>query len=499
VLFPVGNYGGNQRLIGVAAEKERIEVEVGLRTCRRCGRSTFRTYCECGSHTFPTGRVLKQEIDLKTEVENARKRLGEKILPDTIKGVIGTISKEKTPEPIEKGILRAKHGVSVFKDGTIRFDMTNAPLTHFQPRELGISIDKLRELGYTQDYRGNPLEKKDQICELKVQDIIISREGAEYLVRVSHFVDDLLEEFYGMERFYNVQSVEDLTGALVIALAPHTSAGVVGRIVGFTNTKVCFAHPFFHAAKRRNCDGDEDAIMLLLDTLLNFSHFYIPEKRGGKMDLPLVVTTQIDPTEIDKEAHNMDTLFRYPLEFYEATLFHKHPKEFANLMEIVASKLDKSPNFGFTHDTSDISEGPAASAYKTLKTMMDKIEAQLRLAGIIRAVDEADVVCKVIERHFLPDILGNLRTFSRQTIRCPLCNTIYRRAPLKGVCQKCGGKLTLTVHKKSVEKYLELAKDLSTRYNLPDYAIQRVVLVEKSIKSLFSNERIKTTKLSDFL
>ncbi len=71
--------------------------------------------------------------------------------------------------------------------------------------------------------------------------------------------------------------------------------------------------------------------------------------------------------------------------------------------------------------------------------------------------------------------------------------------PLRGTCPKCGGKLTLTVHKKSVEKYLDLAKELSTRYNLPDYAVQRIALVEKSIKSLFSNEKIKMTKLSDFL
>jgi len=502
VLFPVGNYGGNQRLIRVAVEKGKIEVEAGVRTCRKCGRNTFRTYCDCGAHTVSTGKVIKQEIDLKTEVERAQKRLGEALLPETIKGVIGTISKEKTPEPLEKGILRAKHNVFVFKDGTIRFDMTDAPLTHFKPKEIGASIEKLIELGYTHDYRREPLERDDQICELKVQDIIISRKGADYLVNVAHFIDDLLEKFYNIGRFYNVNSREDLIGKLVVGLAPHTSAGVIGRIIGFTDAEVCFAHPFFHAAKRRNCDGDEDAIMLLMDALLNFSHSYIPEKRGGKMDLPLIITTRIDPREIDKEAHNMDTLFRYPIDFYEATLLHKHPKEFETTMGLVACKLGtprQYEGFGFTNDTSDVSEGPVASSYKTLKTMMDKIEAQLRLATIIRAVDDADVACKVIERHFLPDILGNLRAFSKQTIRCPLCNTVYRRVPLRGTCPKCGGKLTLTVHKKSVEKYLDLAKELSTRYNLPDYAVQRIALVEKSIKSLFSNEKIKMTKLSDFL
>ncbi|OQX76697.1 MAG: hypothetical protein B6D61_08385, partial [Bacteroidetes bacterium 4484_249] len=34
-------------------------------------------------------------------------------------------------------------------------------------------------------------------------------------------------------------------------------------------------------------DGDEDAVMLLLDALLDFSVSFLPEKRGGKMDAPL--------------------------------------------------------------------------------------------------------------------------------------------------------------------------------------------------------------------
>ena len=203
VLFPVGNYGGNQRLINSAAEKGKIKVEAGLRRCPKCGNVTYRTFCDCGEHTVNLGRVVEQEIDLKEELKKAAERIGISVLPDTIKGVIGTISKDKTPEPLEKGILRAKHGIFVFKDGTTRFDMTDAPLTHFKPREIGVSVEKLRKLGYERDFQGNPLEREDQICELKVQDIIISKDCADYLVKVANFVDDLLERFYGMERFYN--------------------------------------------------------------------------------------------------------------------------------------------------------------------------------------------------------------------------------------------------------------------------------------------------------
>ena len=502
VLFPLGDYGGNQRLVKNAAENVTIEVEAGKRRCPNCNTITYHLICHCGTHTeILEGKIEKQLINLSEELERAQKNVGEHTLPEIIKGVIGTISRHKTPEPLEKGILRAKHNVYVFKDGTIRFDMTDAPLTHFKPKEIGVSLKRLKELGYTKDYLGSELQNEEQICELKVQDVIVSTACAEYFVQVSRFIDDLLTKFYGEDRFYKIKRIQDLTGHLVVGLAPHTSAGALGRIIGFTTAQVCYAHPFYHAQKRRNADGDEDGLMLLMDALLNFSHAYIPDKRGGKMDLPLILTTRLDPSEVDKEAHNLDTLSRYPLEFYEATLRHEHSKNLEPKMGLVASRLGTDlqyEQFGFTHDTTDISEGPKESLYKTLKTMMEKMNVQLSLASKIRAVDEADVAYKVIERHFLPDILGNLRAFSKQSVRCPLCNTTYRRIPLQGVCTKCNGKLTLTVHEMSVKKYLTISKEIAEKYNLPIYARQRIALVEKSIDSMFVSDKVKNTKLSDF-
>jgi len=37
------------------------------------------------------------------------------------------------------------------------------------------------------------------MIEIKIQDVVISENCAKYLIRVSHFIDDLLEEFYGLE------------------------------------------------------------------------------------------------------------------------------------------------------------------------------------------------------------------------------------------------------------------------------------------------------------
>ncbi|MEF8848096.1 MAG: DNA polymerase II large subunit [Candidatus Thermoplasmatota archaeon] len=504
VLFPVGQYGGNQRLLGKAEQKGKIEVEIGTRICPKCKNETYSFFCECGTHTEITdrSRVKTYEINLANEMNKAKKGIKERKLPEKIKGVVGLLSKNKTPEPIEKGILRAKHDLSVFKDGTIRFDMTDAPLTHFRPREIDVSLKELKKLGYTKDIEGKKLVNQQQICELKVQDVIISKSCAKYFLRVARFIDDLLEKFYGMKKFYNIKSYKDLVGHLTVGLAPHTSGGALSRIIGFTDAQVCYAHPYYHATKRRNADGDEDGLMLLMDALLNFSHAYIPDKRGGKMDLPLILTTRIDPAEVDKEAHNLDTLARYPLEFYHATLNHEHPKKIESKMGLVSSRIGKEEQYEkmyFTHDTNNISMGPKMSRYKSLKSMMDKMNSQLDLAAKIRAVDTADVAYKVIQRHFLPDIIGNFRAFSKQSVRCPKCNKTYRRIPLKGVCPLCNGDLTLTIHENSVKKYLEISKEIAERYHISSYACQRINLLEKSINSLFTNDKVKKTKLSDFL
>jgi DNA polymerase II large subunit len=71
--------------------------------------------------------------------------------------------------------------------------------------------------------------------------------------------------------------------------------------------------------------------------------------------------------------------------------------------------------------------------------------------------------------------------------------------PLLGKCNKCNGKLILTVHEKSVKKYLEISKEIAEKYHIPSYANQRIKLVEKSINSLFISDKIKKTKIDDFL
>ncbi|HLE97806.1 MAG TPA: DNA polymerase II large subunit, partial [Candidatus Thermoplasmatota archaeon] len=518
VLFPLGNQGGPQRLVSEAAKAGPVDVEVGTRQCPQCRDKTILNVCpRCrqpdgrGVHTEPVvprgegprPRIEPQRVDLPALTERARQGLGLDRLPESVKGVQGLISARKTPEPLEKGYLRAIHGVFMFKDGTARFDMTDVTLTHFRPAEIHTPVARLREFGYTHDAHGAPLERDDQVLELFPQDIVVSTTCLEYMLKASRYVDDLLVRFYAFKPYYNCERKEDLVGQLFVGLAPHTSGGVLCRVIGHTTAQAGFGHPFFHAAKRRNCDGDEDCVMLLLDGLLNFSRSYLPSSRGGLMDAPLTLTLRLDPSEVDKEAHNVDVMWRYPLEFFEATCRHPEPGEVTDLIDSVSKRLGRQgqyEGFGFTHDTRDIAAGPSASAYKTIGDMLTKMTAQLDLGAKIRAVDAPDVAARVIGSHFLPDLMGNLKAFSKQKVRCTKCGAKFRRIPLSGKCHKCGqANLTMTVYEASVRKYLEVSKEICERYGVNPYVRQRIEHIEDSIESLFQNDRVKKARLTDFL
>ena len=500
-LIPIGNNGGSRRLVGTAAKKGSIKVEISRRKCTNpeCGISSFGSLCPKCGHPTEMGKPSLKNIPLASMLKKASDNVKVRRV-DEVKGVVGMISESKLPEPIEKGILRAKHDVFTFKDGTIRHDSTDLPLTHFVPREIGVTVEKLHEMGYEKDCYGNPIENIDQIVELRVQDIVISDNCGDYLLRTAQFIDDELTRYYDMEPFYNVKEKSDLIGHLVAGLAPHTSAGVLGRIVGFTKALGCYAHPYFHSAKRRNCDSDEDAVMLLLDALINFSKTYLPNTRGGSMDAPLVLSSRIDPEEIDDESHNLDIFDRFPVEFYEETYTPHKPADVLEYIDNVEMHLGTPEQYEglmFSHHTTSIHAGPTVCLYKRLPSMREKVEAQIALAESIRAVDQRGVVEKVLSSHFLPDIMGNSRAFSKQKVRCTSCGAKYRRMPLTGKC-KCGHTLTLSVSKGSVTKYLEISRDLVNRYPVSHYLEQRLEIQEFGINSLFESDKSKQSSLDVF-
>ena len=470
---------------------------VDTRVCPVCKVETN------GSHTA--------ELDLRNLFDQAWKKIGAQLgdqLPARFKCVKGLMSKNKTAEPLEKGLLRARYDLSVFKDGTLRYDLTDVPLTHFTPAEVGGDVERLRELGYTHDMHGEPLESPDQMLELKVQDIVLPEDCGDYLVKASMFVDDLLTKFYKVEPYYQIKKRGQVVGQLIQGLAPHTSATIIGRVIGYTTTRVCYAHPLWHAAKRRNCDGDEDGIMLALDPLLNFSREFLPEQSGGLMDAPLYVIPTLNPNEVDKEALNVDVVSAYPPEFYELCEKGASPGEYCAIIETIGDRVGTPGQFqgmSFTEGCTDINLGAHFGAYNTLKTMLDKLESQLELSEKIRAVDAETVALKVLTSHFMKDIFGNLRAFTSQKFRCMGCNRKYRRIPLKGVCLRCGGKLSLTVYKGGIAKYISPALGLVNRFELDSYYGDRLSLVKEELRSIFQEEEEveeqldKQINLTDFM
>jgi len=520
VLFPVGEEGGRLRSFQAAMEKGKIRSQFPIFYCSKCERETIYPYCEkclskteqkyycelCGKTLFKecekhesSKRYKFNELDIENYFKSSLKLLGLKQYPDLIKGVRGTSNVDHTPEDLSKGILRASHNLYVNKDGTIRYDMTEMAITAFKPCEIGTSIEKLKEIGYDKDIYGNDLVENTQTLMLKVQDVILpacresAEEGADLIFyRVSKFIDDLLKRFYKVDSFYNLEKKEDLVGHLIVGLAPHISAGVVGRIIGFSKTQGFYAHPYFHCAVRRDCDGDEVAAMLLMDALLNFSRKYLPAHRGARQDTPLVLTPILIPSEVDDMVFKMDVVDKYPLELYEAAEQYKYPWEVK--IETVNDRLGKAEEYycyEFTHDTSNLNDGVRCSAYKSIPTMQDKVLGQMRLAEKIRAVDEFDVARLVVDRHFLRDIKGNLRKFSQQQFRCVSCNEKYRRPPLIGNCLKCGGRIIFTVSEGTIIKYLEPSLSLAEKFNLPPYLRQSLDLTKMMIESVFGKDKEK--------
>lgn len=522
VLFPVGKEGGRLRSFQAAYSEGKVWSSFPIYYCESCKKETIYPVCEnCNNksrkmyyfsetkeklfdknyeNSSKEGtQYANQSLDIKHYYEEAIKKLGltKEEIPLLIKGIRGTSSANHAIENLSKGILRAKYDLQVNKDGTIRFDATELPLICFKPKEIYVGVEKLRELGYTKDVFDKNLENENQILELMPHDILLpssfdslDEKADDVFFKVSRFIDEELEKFYGMKKLYNAEKKEDLIGQLGVCMAPHNCAGVVCRFIGFSNTQGLFASPYMHAAVRRDCDGDEAAIMLLGDVLLNFSREFLPNHRGGTQDAPLVLNAKIDAGEVDDQILDFEYLMEYPIELYRAAEKGKHSSEVKinTVRDILRRGEDPFIGAGFTHDTDNFNNGVLCSSYKKLLTMKDKVNHQMELVERLRSVDTSDTARLIIDRHFIRDMRGNLRKFSMQEFRCVACNEIVRRTPLNGVCPKCRGKLIFTIHEGGIKKYLEPALDLAKKYNLSNYMQQNLELVKRYVESIFGRE-----------
>ncbi|MFH1501104.1 MAG: DNA polymerase II large subunit [archaeon] len=530
VLFPVGEEGGRLRSVQEAVSVGSIKADFPIYYCKACEKETIYYLCEdCGKETekmnycreckqkFASSKCphhaigqsyMARRIDSKHYFNAAVKKLNMLPVetPKLVKGVRGTSNQNHVPENLAKGLLRAFFNLQVNKDGTIRFDGTEFPITHFKPKEIGTSLEKLKELGYKRDVHGKELVDEDQVLEIMPHDILLpacpeslDEKADDVFIKIARFIDSLLVRFYDLKPYYNIRGREDLVGHLVACIAPHNCAGVVGRILGFSKTQTFLASPYIHAAMRRDCDGDEAAIMLLLDMLINFSREFLPAHRGGTQDSPLVLNSKISAGEVDDMIFDIDIERELPLELYEAADQSLHPSKVK--IEQIRSRLGKDEfnNLWYDYETDDINDGVLCSDYKKLATMAEKVASQMDIAEKLRAVDTADVARLIIERHFIRDIRGNLRKFSQQVFRCSTCNEKFRRPPLNGKCSNCNGKIIFTISEGSIVKYLEPAISLSENYAVPPYVKQSLELAKSYIESIFGRDTEKQEALGKWL
>lgn len=528
VLFPIGKEGGRLRSVLEAAESGSVVAEFPVYYCEKCKKETIYPVCErcdekcvkmnycpecdynyhskCEEH--PNCFDFKEKrLDIRHYLDAAFKKAGlrREDIPIVIKGIRGTSSKDHSCENLAKGLIRAKYNLNVNKDGTIRYDMTEMPISHFKPKEIGTPIEILKKLGYAKDIFGKNLENEEQILTLFPHDIILpscpesgDEKADDVFLRVSKFIDDELARLYNLPAFYRAQKKEELIGALFVCIAPHICTATVGRLIGFSKTQSFLASPYMHAAMRRDCDGDEAAVMLLMDLLLNFSRKFLPSHRGGTQDAPLVLNTRIRAGDVDDQILDFELCGGYPLELYELAEQGRHSSEvkIENVKKRLKEGVDPFSNVFYSHGCSEINNGAVNSSYKFLPTMHDKVSSQMRLCGKIRAIDLRDVSRLIIERHFIRDIRGNLRKFSQQEFRCVSCNNKYRRPPLTGKCTNCGGKIIFTIHEGSIVKYMQPALDLARTYQATPYLLESLELTEKYIQSIFGKDKEKQEALA---
>ncbi|MFB6182466.1 MAG: hypothetical protein ABEI78_00225, partial [Candidatus Nanohaloarchaea archaeon] len=98
------------------------------------------------------------------------------------------------------------------------------------------------------------------------------------------------------------------------------------------------------------------------------------------------------------------------------------------------------------------------------------------------------------------DIKGNLRSFSSQKMRCVDCNEKFRRVPMTNQsiaasgkitaqCPECGGDVLLTISEGTIRKYLEPSQEIIDNYQVSPYMRQQVMILNRTIKSLFGKNQ----------
>ena len=143
-LFPISAEKHIGKNLKKAMEEETIRISLGNRYCVSCNITQYEIYCrDCNKETILRGKCANPrcrasmdegpcdvcgsrvifttyfDISMEDLIDKTHKRLGHLgnsnvKLKDVIKNPTGT------PELLDKGILRSRYDLNVFRDGTIR-------------------------------------------------------------------------------------------------------------------------------------------------------------------------------------------------------------------------------------------------------------------------------------------------------------------------------------------------------------------------------------------
>lgn len=496
-----------------------------LRFCERCNIQLANRLCVCSHITKRQNYCMtcKIHFDPQDEKHNSHKTVhrlfvkrnyaheleelkheGLQINEKINMKLLNSYGKTKYPEPLIKGVLRSQNQLPVTKDGTIRVVAPNLATTHFTAKQLNLNIEDLHKLGYYKDQNNQDLVSESQIIPLKINDTIISKQTAVIYKRIANFLDELFLNYYSVkEKYYAIEELEDLIGHTIVMISPHTSSGIVNRIIGLMENLGNFCHPTAVVARRRDLDGDIDGSTLFADVALNMSKIYTEGKVGSLMGVPLNLTTiyyldqigkqilgrQIEPTYyrglID------DNLKSYPISFLKQ-----------NILKVEDRMLDKLiPVQEYYYNTPyfNLSTNHIKNLYKDSIDNNTKVDSVLLLQSRMPFIDQTECIKGVINGHIIPDLMGNSNSFFKQKLKCSFCKKNYTFEPLMLKCYYCKiGELQYTIHPKMVIKYVPLLKRLR-EYRLQNEALnQKIDFILKESTLVFDTKK-PSKSLSDLL
>jgi len=386
-------------------------------------------------------------------------------------------------ERLEKAILRQKHNIKVSIDGVTKFYISNLPLKFFRPNQISVDKDVLLGLGYQQDIFGNVLTSNEQILSLKQQDVIISYKLADRLRRVADFIDDMLTSLYHQEPFFQIKTIEDLVGHLIVGIPKDNECGIIGRIVGFTHADTCFSNIGWHTSSRGINRKNEYAIMLLLDVLINFSKQFINGKTPYMNPLFLQLRTNLDLTKENNSLSNLS--FKDIIEVVNNST--KIEKSIDSELNILCSET-----YGITNLWQETPDNIQTLRSKNEKNLINLAQTQLLL--INKSINLAqNTIIHTIENYLLPLLKKQIREFGT-TYRCQYCNKKYRRPPIKGSCILCNKQVNSFISLETVESTYNFIIDLIESAGI-DYKLDDELTVIRENISVLKYGRKQTTLL----